>query len=310
MGTILFDAELEDAERRQALYGGTLLSYGARASTTALCDLAWEMISEAFGSIDPMEAQDVLPVDEFARIIGPMKTDFTHEPRSKELITAMLVDLGCDADETYFDIPRLRVVSHSDYLTAGVGYAYQPHRDIWYAAPPCQINWWLPINRIDATSALAFHPQWWDEPVPNSSSGFDTYEWNATGRADAAKHVKTDTRNHPVPTEPIDLSNDVRIVGAPGSVLLFSGAQLHSTVPNTSGRTRYSIDFRTLNLRDLVDRAGAVEIDDGSTGTTARDFLRISDLTRLPDDVVEIYDVGSSRSGPLIFDPSVVGRSD
>ena len=28
MGTILFDAELEDAERRQALYGGTLLSMG------------------------------------------------------------------------------------------------------------------------------------------------------------------------------------------------------------------------------------------------------------------------------------------
>jgi hypothetical protein len=310
MGTILVDPELGDVERRQALFGGTLLSYTPRSSSTALCGLAWEMISDAFGSIDPHEAQDVLPVEEFARVIGPMKTDFTHETRSKELITALLVDLGCDPDETYFDIPRLRVVSHSDYLTAGVGYAYQPHRDIWYAAPPCQINWWLPINSIGSMSALAFHPQWWDQPVPNTSGGFDTYEWNATGRADAAKHVKTDTRNHPVPSEAIDLTNDLRIVGPPGSLLVFSGAQLHSTVPNTSGRTRYSIDFRTVNLRDLVDGVGAKEIDDASTGTTARDFLRISDLTRLPDDVVEIYDVGSTRSGPLIFDPSVVARTD
>jgi hypothetical protein len=306
MSSILVDPEVTDDDRRRALYDGTLLFITPRASTKGLCDLAWEMISDAFGSIDPLEAQDVLPVEEFARIIGPMKTQFTHEPRSKELITAMLIDLGCNPEETYFDIPRLRVVSHSNYLTAGVGYAYQPHRDIWYAAPPCQINWWLPINSIGSTSALAFHPQWWNVSVPNSSSGFDTYEWNATGRADAAKHVKTDTRNHPVPTEEIDLSNDVRIVGPPASLLMFSGAHLHSTVPNTSGRTRYSIDFRTINLRDLVDRVGAVEIDDGSTGTTARDFLRISDHTRLADDVVEIYDVGSTRSGPLIFDPSVV----
>jgi hypothetical protein len=306
MSSILVDPSVNERERRNALYEGTLFFFTPSPATTALCEFAWQMISDAFGVVDPLEAQDVLPVEEFARIIGPMKTAFTHEARSKDLISAMLVDLGCDPDETYFDIPRLRVVSHSNYLTAGVGYAYQPHRDIWYAAPPCQINWWLPINSIGSASALAFHPQWWSEPVPNSSSGFDTYEWNATGRADAAKHVKTDTRNHPVPTEEIDLSNDVRIVGPPASLLLFSGAHLHSTVPNTSGRTRYSIDFRTVNLRDLVDRVGAPEIDDGSTGTTARDFLRASDLTRLPEDVVEIYDVGSTHSGPLIFDPSVV----
>ena len=306
MSSILIDPAVSDDERRHALYEGTLFFLTPRPATKALCDFASGMISDAFGSVDPLEAQDVLPVEEFARIIGPMKTAFTHEPRSKSLIAAMLVELGCDPDETYFDIPRLRVVSHSNYLTAGVGYAYQPHRDIWYAAPPCQLNWWLPINSIGSASALAFHPQWWSRPVPNSSAGFDTYEWNATGRAEAAKHVKTDTRNHPVPTEEIDLSDDIRIVGQPGSLLIFSGAQLHSTVPNTSGRTRYSIDFRTINLRDLRDRVGAIEIDDSSTGTTARDFLRISDLTGLPEEVIAMYDVGSTHAGPLVFDPSTI----
>ena len=92
----------------------------------------------------------------------------------------------------------------------------------------------------------------------------------------------------------------------PASTLMFSGAHLHSTVPNTSGRTRFSIDFRTINLSDLVNRVGAVEIDDGSTGTTARDFLRLTDRSQLPEDVVALYDVGSTHSGPLVFDPSVV----
>ena len=113
MGSILIDPEMTDAERREVLYDGTILSVTPRRSTAALCDLAWEMICDAFGSIDPLEAQDVLPVEEFARVIGPMKTAFTHEPRSKQLITAMLVDLGCESDQTYFDIPRLRVVSHA-----------------------------------------------------------------------------------------------------------------------------------------------------------------------------------------------------
>ena len=306
MSWILIDSDLTESARRESLYNGTLFLTTPTPATKALCDLAWEMIEDAFGDVDPHEAQDALPVEEFSNVIGPLKTNFTHEARSKEAITAMLIEFGCDPEETYFDIPRLRVVTHSNYLTAGLGYAYQPHRDIWYAAPPCQVNWWLPINSIGLASALAFHPQWWSNPVPNTSSGFDTYEWNATGRADAAKHVKTDTRNHPVPSEEIDLSDDIRIVGQPASTLMFSGAHLHSTVPNTSGRTRFSIDFRTINLSDLVNRVGAVEIDDGSTGTTARDFLRLTDRSQLPEDVVAIYDVGSTHSGPLVFDPSVV----
>ena len=38
-----------------------------------------------------------------------------------------------------------------------------------------------------------------------------------------------------------DSGLEIRLVGDPGSVLVFSGAQLHSTVPNTSGGTRFSV---------------------------------------------------------------------
>jgi len=58
-------------------------------------------------------------------------------------ITEFGCDL-CDLDDTYLDMPRLRVVSSHGYLTTGMGYAHPPHRDTWYSAPMAQINWWLP----------------------------------------------------------------------------------------------------------------------------------------------------------------------
>ena len=71
--------------------------------------------------------------------------------------------------------------------------------------------------------------------------------------------------------------------------MLFSAAQLHSTVPNTCDVTRYSIDFRTVNLDDLINRCGAPNVDSACTGTTLRDYIRASDFTRLPDEVVALY---------------------
>ena len=37
----------------------------------------------------------------------------------------------------------------------------------------------------------------------------------------------------------------------PGAVMHFSVAQLHSSIPNTSGRACFSVDFRTVDLSGL-----------------------------------------------------------
>ena len=74
--------------------------------------------------------------------------------------------------------------------------------------------------------------------------------------------------------------------------MVFSGAQLHSSVPNTSGRTRFSIDFRDVHRADVEAGRGAVNVDSHCTGTTMRDYLRVSDLERLPAEVIEPYDAG------------------
>lgn len=306
MNSIYVDSKLDDIKRRRLLYEGQLFVYSPRPSSQAFCDFAARMIQEAFGKEDPTTAQFDMPVEEFVRIFAPLKPAFIHNPETKRLIQAMLEDFGCDMDATYLDVPRLRAVTSDAYLTSGVGYAHHPHRDTWYSAPMCQLNWWLPIFEMASESSMAFHPRYWTERVKNGSSRFNYYAWNSTGRAEAAKHIKTDTREQPKPEEPMDLDPQVRVISEPGGALIFSAAQMHSTVPNTSGRTRFSIDFRTVNLHDVKTKTGAPNIDSEPVGTSLRDFMKGSDLSRMPEDVVALYDDEAAREGVLIYQPGAV----
>src|SRR5207245_4972639 len=100
------------------------------------------------------------------------------------------------------------------------------------------------------SSAMAFHPRYWSDPVPNSSRDYNYAQWNREGRQLAAQQIKTETRKQPKADVPIQPDPQVRLLCPPGGLILFSAAQMHSTVDNTSGRTRISIDFRTVNLGD------------------------------------------------------------
>lgn len=304
MNTVYVGSTLDDEARRARLYGGQLFAFAPRATTEALCAHAREMIEEAFAPVDPLLAQFELSVERFVEIFGPLKPAFIHHPRTIALIRDVVEDLGCDLDQTFLDVPRLRGVTSHGYLTSGVGYAHHPHRDTWYSAPMTQLNWWLPIFAFESESSMAFHPRYWAEGVPNGSEDFNYYEWNATGRKDAASQITSDTRKQPKAADDLELDPQVRIVCEPGGIVLFSGAQMHSTVPNTSGRARFSMDFRTVNLADLAAGRSAPNVDSHCTGTSLRDFRRARDLAPMPAEVVERYDIGGGPAdGVLVFSP-------
>jgi hypothetical protein len=307
---VYFDSHVDDAVRRERLYAGQLFIFSPRPSTLALVEHARQMIEEAFPGQDPRYAQFNMPVEEYVAIVAPLKPRFIHNDRTKELIRNVLTEFGCDLDRTYQDVPRLRMVTSDAYLTSGVGYAHHMHRDTWYSAPQCQLNWWLPIYPIESECSMAFHPRYWTEPVKNGSGDFNYYEWNAVGRKNAASQIKTDTRKQPKPLEEIDPDPQIRFVVPPGGVILFAAAQMHSTVPNTSGFTRYSIDFRTVHLDDVIAGRGAPNIDNASTGTSLRDFKRARDLADMPEEVVAPYDTGPKPAeGVLVFKPDEVAAS-
>jgi hypothetical protein len=275
---IVLNHPLDCEARRKLVFEGQLLLYARRDATAALADHAIAMISEMLSPDDAERAQFGLPVQEFIERVGPLKSRFTNDLRTKELVREVLRSFGCDLDATYFDVPRLRVVPHGDYLSSGVSYAYKAHRDIWYSSPTAQVNWWMPVFDVTPERAMSFFPEYWDKPVPNSSRDFDSGEWCRVGRTMATSQVKEDTRKHPLPQAPVETRSELRIAGTKGDAILFSAAHLHSTAPNQSGRTRFSIDFRTIHVQDLERGRGAPNIDCEATGTTLGDFLRASDF--------------------------------
>ncbi|MDT5184668.1 MAG: hypothetical protein QOI29_2826 [Mycobacterium sp.] len=290
MSTVLFNPGITDEERRARLYGGQVLVYSASPESLALVEHARDIIAEAFGSKDPQTAQFAMPVENFAALLAELKPKFIHHRESKERIKALLASFRCDPDRTYFDVPRLRTSTSDNYLTSGISYAFHPHRDTWYSAPFSQLNWWIPIYPVVPENVMAFHPQYWSNPLRNGSRRYNYSEWNRTSRFTAEQHVKTDTRDQPKPEEPVQLQPQVRVVPEVGGVMIFSANQLHSTVPNTSGRTRFSIDFRTVNLDDVLLRREAPNVDSECTGTSLRDFLRTRDFEPIAEEVAVTYE--------------------
>ena len=296
MSNVYFDSAIPDDERRQRLYQGGLFVYSPNAASLELVRFTRDMLAEAFGTRDPETAQHDMPVDAFAHLLGELKPRFIHHPECKRLLPKLLGELGCDLDKNYFDVPRLRSATSDDYLSTGIAYAFHPHRDTWYSAPFSQINVWLPIFPITPDNCMAFHPRYFTRAVRNNSEIYNYQEWNRTSRFNAATQVGVDTRPQPKAQEQVELLPDIRLLPPPGGIILFSAAQLHSTVPNTSGRTRFSVDFRFVHGGDVEDLRGAANVDSRCTGSTMGDYLRCSDLSHLPPQAMRAYENGHPQA--------------
>jgi hypothetical protein len=292
---IFIDSKINDDRRRNELYKGSIFFHAPCASAEKLCELARQLAEELFRPLDPRKIQDSLSAEQAAAMLSVLKPKFIHHPEAKKYIQGMLAELECDLEKTYFDVPRLRTAFPGNYLKSGIAYAFHPHRDTWYSAPFCQINWWIPVYAISSENCMAIHPRYWSQPIRNSSSGYNYHRWNTESRYNAAQHVKEDHRVQPKPEEPVELDPQFRLICEPGAVYQFSAAQLHSTVPNTSDLTRYSIDFRTVHLDDVWSRTGAPNIDSACTGTSMGDFLKGTDFSRFPSEALALYQDGTEQ---------------
>jgi len=292
MTPIYLDATMSDDERRERLYAGELFMYSPTRESLALVEFARSMLEQAFAPQEPETAQFSMPVAAYAKLLGELKPRFIHHPECKRLLPELLARHGCDPQKTYFDVPRMRSSTSDEYLTTGIAYAFHPHRDTWYSAPLSQINWWMPIYSLAPDNCMAFHPRYWSRGLANSSHIYNYQEWNRQSRFNAAQQIGSDSRPQPKALEPVELEPDIRLLPPPGGLILFSAAQLHSSVPNTSGRTRFSIDFRVVNLDDVLALDGAPNVDSHCTGSTMGDYLRCSDLSHLPSEATAPYEDG------------------
>jgi hypothetical protein len=284
MPAILTDPAIPAQELRQRLYSGDLVILTRLHALAEFVDYMQDELTELFAPYDPEHVHEHIEPVEMAKILGVWKPRWIHAERSRELVRAIIAEAGFDPGHTYYDVPKPRTSFPSGHLTTGIAFAFPWHRDVWYSAPAQQINWWLPVFPVRETNAMSFDLASFARAVPNTSADFDYYKNNAQ-RLSTAKSVGKEIQARPAA---IDHTPGVDVIPlpAPGEVLLFSGAQLHTSIPNTSGLARYSVDFRTVDVRDLQSRRGAPLADANCSGTAIRDFVSVKDEGRLDEGLI------------------------
>lgn len=281
---IVIDPPVPNDELRRTLYAGHLVILTRLQALRDFVDYTREELTELFKPYDPEHVHEHIEPGEMAKILSVWKPRYIHSERSKKLVRAVIEEAGFSAEETHYDLPKPRTSFPQGHLNTGVAFAFPWHRDTWYSAPAQQINWWLPVFPVRDDNAMSFDPAGFDQAVSNTSDGFDYYQNNAS-RLTTATGVTREVQARP---GAVDHHPDQQLVilPAPGEVLLFSGNQLHASTPNTSGRARFSVDFRIVNVPDLLAGHGAALVDAHCTGTAIRDFVNVADESRFDEDTV------------------------
>jgi hypothetical protein len=296
---ILTDPAISAEDLRRRLYRGDLVILTKLPALGKFVEYMRAELIELFAPHDPEHVHEHIEPAEMAKILGVWKPRWIHAERSRELVRAIIAEAGFDPEYTHYDVPKPRTSFPSGHLTTGIAFAFPWHRDVWYSAPAQQINWWLPVFPLRETNAMSFDLANFARAVPNTSGDFDCYENNAR-RLTTAKSVGKESQARPGAIDHAP-SVDVIPLPAPGQVLLFSGAQLHTSIPNSSGLARYSVDFRTVNTADLRAGTGAPLVDAYCTGTAIRDFVSVKDESMFDEDTVRSIYGAPPADAMLVF---------
>lgn len=280
----LSGGEVPDEDRRLSLFSGNFFVYHPRASTEILADEARACLDELLGP-DPARVEQELTEVEFTTLFNAAARRLGRVVLG--MAASVAVDFGCDPASTYVGGATLVAGTGAGLVAQGLRAPQHPHRDTWYAASSSQVNWWIPLDDPEAGASFAFHPLYWDVPVLNSSSEFVFEEWAQSVRARGAIGAR-DPLAEPRPLVPIDLTPDIRICCPAGGVVISSVAQLYSSVPNDTLTTHFSVRFQTVSAADLLAGQGASNLDAEPQGTALRGFVRCSDQSPIPRDLVEL----------------------
>lgn len=305
--TVFVDPDLPAEQLRQKLYEGNLVILTRLQAVADFVAYTRDQLTQLFAPHDPEHAHEHFDPAEMAKMLGPWKPSFIHADMSKKLVCEIITAAGLPAEDTHYDVPKPRTSFPVGHLTTGVAFAFPWHRDVWYSAPAQQLNWWLPIYPAREDNSMSFDLPSFDRQVPNSSDTFDYYRNNAK-RLTTATQIRKETQARPGAIDHAPVNNLV-VLPAPGEILLFSGAQLHTSIPNTSGRARYSVDFRTVDARDLERGRGAPLVDAACTGTAIRDFHNVKTGDAFDEQTVVRLFGAPPPDAMLVFTSSAAERS-
>ncbi len=304
MVNVYVDPTFDDDERRRRIYAGDVMVYTHVPAVAEFADFTRSLIGELFAPEDPITIHRARTPDQLADALIDFKPRFIHHPESIAHVRRITTALGAPPEMLHADVPKLRTAFPDGGLNTGIAYAFQAHRDTWYGAPPQQINWWMPVWPAVAENIMEFYPRWFGAAIQNSSSDYNYYEANMWRSRIKDFSGGKDVRVHPAPVGGLP-ADEPRLCLVPpvGGIMLFSGDQLHASIPNSTAVTRYSIDFRTVNVPDVREGRGAPRADVACVGTALRDFHRLTDGAEFSEDEVTPYDTEGAQ-GLKVFTPT------
>lgn len=232
------------------IYAGSLSVLQSSDSSKRLADHALKCIISAFGEFPVLSVDDKDSVMRFAEAAAVAKNKFTNDPYTHELLEIHIHNryFAFSNHRLLYDVPRLRIVPNTRFLSSGVSYNYLPHRDTWYGSNQGQINHWISVKNVTQHSTFYIAPNLFQVFLKNTSETFDLDKWDNQYRKSALDNIEEEKRPHPKYLGEIREEDCLKFVLPAASEIVFSAQHLHGSAPNTTYETRISIDFRVLFL--------------------------------------------------------------
>jgi hypothetical protein len=255
---------------RDNLYTGSLLQIEKKIFCPLIMSLKQAL--QTYLVTEPEFAEHKLsPAQHFLQI-SKLRQELYSSPTWKKNTFEFFQSLKLPLDEYWIDTPRIRAIVTTKNQSPLAKPAYYIHRDTWYGNSQSQINFWIPLCDISRENGFCFYLDYFDKPIKNNSHLFNYEIWKASGG------YQSTNINKFFPTIQEELkSHKIYHVNLPSEgVLIFSSAHLHATNPNTTDKTRFSIDIRIVHKKDFHDKLGAINVDNFSVGLNIQDMWDFS----------------------------------
>lgn len=274
MSSLRTDAPEDNAALREALYAGDIFLLPATDASRELARACWARVESELGP-EPNSAQFRLAPEEFFSRAGRARKAIFESAAVREAARRLVARWGFDPRFAAFDPPRLRIAAHRGHENPRAAAVYAPHRDTWYGHPQCALVGWVALHELPEEEAFDFYPEFFRRPVANDSASFDYGRWTERGAGLRIgwQDPEAGLRERYPAAEPGGFGRTLGFSRRAGEAVLFAAAQLHRTRRHASGRTRFSVDFRLVDLRDAERGRGAPNADNRSRGSAVRDYV-------------------------------------
>ena len=284
---------------RERIFRGELLVFCQLPAMLSLVARGRALAAAAFAPHPPPTAQAALTPAVFLDRAAELRRAVMRDREASAALRALIAELGLDLDATYFDRLILRLQPSGTSHTGRRVRDLPPHRDSWGSNLMAQVNCWGPVYPVEAGATMVIWPRLFAQPVPNGSA-----EWSL-------ERLREAPARYPLLPEfrgTLDGVQAVPILIEPGDLLCFSGAHLHASHPNRTGRVRLSLDTRFVHLQDLRNARGAPNVDGHAPHVATDWFHRLSDGAELPEHRrVELHaDPEAVRTDQVVDQPTHV----